>query len=313
MLETMTNDRGQSSNEEERDRVLVIGATGTVGEPLVEQLLDSEASIRVATRRPQSARDKFDDEPEFVEFDLNRPETWGEALVGIDRLFLLLPPGSGVTTVCEFTDAADRVGVDHVVYLSILGAEKLPILPHRRIERHLAQTGMAYTFLRASWFMQNLSEIHRPEIVERDEIFVPAGDGVLSFTDTRDVAAVAATVLTASGHRNRAYDLTGPAALDFHEVADVFSDVLDRPIRYANPSRLAFGRHMYQRGSSPGFVVFMIVEYSVVRLGISGRTTDDVEALLGRSPRTAREFVEDYADVFRPEHATRDRQSEPGR
>ena len=282
------------------ETLLVTGATGTVGEPLVRGHLDGEASVRVATRDPRGARDGFGDEPERVEFDLRRPETWGETLAGVDRMFLLYPPGSGVDDVCEFADAADRVGVDHVAFLSILGAEKLPVIPHRRIETHLARTGMSHTFLRASWFMQNLSGIHRPEIVDRDEIFVPAGDGVLSFTDARDVAAAAATVLTEPGHENRAYDLTGPAALDFREVADAFSDVLDRPISYADPSRTSFGWQMYQRGFSPGFVAFMIAEYSVVRLGFSGRTTDDVEALLGRPPRTVREFVADYADEFRP-------------
>lgn len=297
----MTNDTG---NDGETDPVLVIGATGTVGEPLVQLLLDSRVPIRVATRSAQTARETFGDEPAYVDFDLERPETWGETLAGIDRMFLLLPPGSGVSTVHDFTDAADRSGVEHVVFLSLLGAEKIPILPHRRIENHLAQTEMTSTFLRASWFMQNLSEIHRPEIVERDEISVPAGDGVLSLVDARDVAAVAATVLTESGHGDRAYDLTGPAALDFSEVAEAFSDVLDRPIRYENPSRLAFGRHMYQRGHSLGFVLFMIVEYSVVRRGFSGRTTDDVETIMGRSPRPIRDFVEDYADVFRPAGGT---------
>lgn len=281
------------------ETVLVTGATGTVGEPLVRDLLKRDASVRVATRSPDSARETFGDGPEYVEFDLSRPETWGETLAGVDRLFLLYPPGSAVSDVTEFADAADRVGVEHVAFLSILGAEKFPFLPHRRIETHLARTGMRHTFLRASWFSQNLSEIHRAEIVERDELFVPAGDGVLSFTDARDVAAVAATVLTESGHENRAYDLTGPAALDFHEVAAVFSDVLDRPIEYADPSRLTFARQMYRRGFSPGFVAFMVAEYSVVRLGRSGRTTDDVETLLGRPPRTVREFVEDYADEFR--------------
>ncbi|WP_424015874.1 SDR family oxidoreductase [Halorubrum xinjiangense] len=281
------------------DPVLVTGATGTVGEPLVRDLLEREASVRVATRSPERARDGLGEGPEYVEFDLDRPETWGAALADVDRLFLLYPPGSAVTDVRAFADAADRVGVEHVVFLSILGAEKLPILPHRRIETHLAGTGMGHTFLRASWFAQNLSEIHRAEIVDRDEIFVPAGNGVLSFTDARDVAAVAGTVLTDPGHGDRAYDLTGPAALDFYEVAAVFSDVLDRPIEYADPSRLTFARQMYRRGFSPGFVVFMIAEYSVVRLGRSGRTTDDVETLLGRPPRTVREFVKDYADEFR--------------
>lgn len=283
----------------EPGRVLVTGATGTVGEPLVRELLDAEPVVRVATRDPERARNEFGDGPEYVEFDLGRPETWGAALAGADRLFLLYPPGSAVSDVREFADAADRTGVERAAFLSILGAEKLPVLPHRRIETHLAGTGIACTFLRASWFTQNLSEVHRAEIVERDEIFVPAGDGVLSFTDARDVAAAAATVLTEPGHGDRAYDLTGPAALDFDEVAEVFSDVLDRRIAYADPSRPAFARHMYRRGFSPGFVAFMIAEYSVVRLGFSGRTTDDVETLLGRPPRTVRDFVADYAEEFR--------------
>ena len=280
-------------------RVLVTGATGTVGTPLVRRLLEAGAPVRVATRDPERARDEFGDAPEYVEFDLGRPETWGAALQGADRLFLLFPPGSGVGAVIDFVDAAERVGVERAAFLSILGAEKLPILPHRRIEKHLAGTDVAWTFLRASWFAQNLSEIHRREIVDRDEIYVPAGEGVLSVTDARDVAATAATILTEPGHEGRAYDLTGPAALDFREVADVFSDALDRPIAYADPSRPAFALAMYRRGFSAGFVAFMIAEYSVVRLGFSGRTTDDVEAVLGRPPRTLREFVDDYADEFR--------------
>jgi uncharacterized protein YbjT (DUF2867 family) len=189
-------------------------------------------------------------------------------------------PAVGVSAVREFVDAADRVGVDRVVYLSILGAEKLPVLPHRRIERHLAATGMATTSLRASWFVQNLSGVHRREIVERDEIFVPAGDGTLSFVDARDVAAVAATALTARGHVGRAYDLTGPVALDFHAVADV----LDRRITYADPSRVAFARHMYRRGVPTPTVAFMVVEYSVVR---PARSTSSSQTTPRRSAVTA--------------------------
>lgn len=253
----------------------------------------------MAPRSPEAARERFGDDPEYAEFDLDRPETWGPALAGVDRLFLLVPPGVGVGPVREFADAADRVGVRHVASLSILGAEKLPVLPHRRVEKHLAGSGMATTFLRASYFAQNLTEIHQPEIVERDEIFVPAGDGRLSFVDARDVAAVAAAVLTEPGHEGLAYDLTGPVAMDFGEVAAVFTDVLDRPIRYTDPSRLAFARRLYGRGVPAPLVAFMVVEYSVVRLGVGGRTTDDVARVLGREPRTMREFVADHADVFR--------------
>jgi uncharacterized protein YbjT (DUF2867 family)/glyoxylase-like metal-dependent hydrolase (beta-lactamase superfamily II) len=286
--------------DSDRPRVLVTGATGTVGRPLVEALADAPVAVRVASRSPEEVDGSTDTEREVVEFDLARPETWGPALDGVDRLFLLLPPAAGVGPVREFVDAAARVGVERVVFLSIVGAEKLPVLPHRRLERHLERGGLDWTFLRASYFMQNLSGIHRPEIVDRDELFVPAGDGELSFVDARDVADVAATVLTKSGHAGRAYDLTGPAALDFRTVATVFSDVLDRRIGYADPSRLAFVRRMLDRGVPLSLVAFMTVEYSAVRLGRSGRTTDDVEGVLGRPPRSMRQFVADHAEVFRP-------------
>ena len=86
--------------------------------------------------------------------------------------------------------------------------------------------------------------------------------------------------------------------MDFHEVAAVFSDVLGREITYADPSRLAFARHMRARGESRFFVAFMVFEYSVVRLGHSGRTTDTVEAILGRPPTPLRQFVTDHREEF---------------
>lgn len=286
-------------------RVLVTGATGRVGSGVVRALADAPVTVRIASRDPDTAREEFagvpgEDRREYVAFDLSRPETWGFALEGVDRLFLLLPPAGGVDPVREFVDAAVRVGVRHVVYLSILGAEKVPVLPHRRIERHVERVAPAYTFLRAAYFMQNLTDIHRPEVVERDELFVPAGDGALGFVDARDVSRVAAAALTEDGHETRAYDLTGPESLDFHDVAAVFSDVLDRRVSYADPSRRAFARRMLARDVPLGMVLFMLAEYQVTRFGLSGRTTDDVARVLDREPTTLREFVADHREQFAP-------------
>lgn len=286
------------TGHDEAPRILVPGATGTVGEPLVRALLGGP-TVRVGTRDPAGAREAFDVDPEIVHFDFARPETWGRALEGVDRLFLLYPPGIDVASIRSFADAANRVGVDRVVFLSILGAERLPILPHRRIERHLERTGLSPTFLRASWFFQNFSGIHRQEIVERDEIYVPAGSGAVSAVDARDVAAVAAAALTESGHGHRAYDLTGPVALTFEDVATAFSAALDRQIAYTDPDPLSFAVHMYRRGFAPGFVAFMVLEYTAIRLGVGGRTTGDVERVLGRQPRPIGEFVGDHLTEFR--------------
>lgn len=199
----------------------------------------------------------------------------------------------------EFVDAAARVGVEHVVYLSVLGAEKNPFLPHRRIERRIESSGVAHTFLRASFFMQNLAEVHRRDIVEHDEILVPAGAGETSFVDARDIGAVAALALTEPGHTGRAYDLTGSGALAYDDVADVFSGVLDRRITYADPSVVAFVRRMRSRGTPLPFVVVMLGIYTTARLGFAARVTRDVETLLDREPIAMRQFVAEHADAFR--------------
>lgn len=120
--------------------ILVTGATGTVGSAVVERLRDTDARVRIATRETDAAASELDDSDgwEYVTFDFERPETWGRTLEDVDRLFLVRPPVVGVAWIREFVDAATRVGVEHVVYISVLGAEKNPLLspsadrtPHR--------------------------------------------------------------------------------------------------------------------------------------------------------------------------------------
>jgi uncharacterized protein YbjT (DUF2867 family) len=279
--------------------ILVTGATGTVGGHVYETLADGEWTVRALVRDP----DEEDDQQ--VSFDFEKPETWGRAFEGGDALFLVRPPTISRVgdAILPAIDAAGRCGVDHVVSLSVLGAEKNPLLPHRKIERHLEASDIEYTFLRASFFMQNFDEVHAREIRERDELFVPAGGGETSFVDVRDVAAVAAAALTEPGHRNTAYDVTGPAALDYDEVAAVFSDVLGREITYARPGLLWFAREWLARGVAPGYVLVMAGIYTTARLGLAGRVTDDVARVLGREPRSLRDYVEDYSDAFQPGRA----------
>ena len=278
--------------------ILVTGATGTVGSIVVESLVRRGARIRVATRGTDTAGKHLGGGNARVVFDFTHPETWGDALAGVDRIFLVRPPAVDVARIREFVDAAARVGVEHVVYLSILGANRNPWLPHRRIERHVEAADLAYTFLRASFFMQNLSGVHRPEIVDHDEIVVPAGKGRTSFVDARDVAAAAAIVLTEDGHENRAYDVTGPEALNYDEVARLFTNGLNRSIDYANPSALTFVRRMTARGHPVPFVLVMLGIYTTVRLGLSARVSGDIETLLERKPIGMRQFVADHAHVF---------------
>jgi len=266
------------------------GATGTVGSALLTALADRDVTVRAAARSPPGEGPT----DEWVAFDFERAETWGGALDGVDALFLLRPPQlSRVGPIRRFVDAMARVGVARCVVLSVLGAERNPLLPHRRIERHVAASGLDWTFLRPSFFTQNLLEVHG-EALERGEIAVPAGDGETSFVDARDVSCVAAVALTEPGHGGVAYDLTGPAALTYDEVAAVGSEVLGFPVDYTAPSLPAFVAGSLRADRPLAFSLVMAGIYTTARLGLAGRVTDDVEAVLGRPPRDVRTFFEDY-------------------
>jgi uncharacterized protein YbjT (DUF2867 family) len=166
------------------------------------------------------------------------------------------------------------------------------------VERHLDTCDVTTTYLRASFFMQNFVEVHRADLVERDRIFLPAGDGATSFVDARDVAAVGAVALVDPLCRNRAYDVTGPAALTYEEAAAVFSDILGREITYGRPGLVAFLADALDRGEPLPFAVVQSVVYTTARLGLAGRVTDDVERVLGRPPRDLATFVTDHRDAF---------------
>lgn len=278
--------------------VFVTAATGTVGRHVVDELSGADVRVRAGTRDPDRDAAALAAADEVVDFDFDRPETWGRALDGSPRVFLVRPPGVSVDRLREFVDALARTGCPQVAYLSTLGADRNVLIPHYRIERHLERAAVPETLLRASFFCQNLAEVHGDELRERGEIAVPAGDGRTSFVDARDVGAVGARVLAEDGHEYCAYAVTGPEALTYHEVADVFTEELGRDVRYVDPSVLSFVRRQRRAGRPLGFALLMVGIYTTARLGLAARVTDDAERVLGREPFSMREYVADHREAF---------------
>lgn len=286
--------------------ILITGATGTVGKEVFRALHASGHELRVATTNPDKAALHFGARgltaKDVVRLEFGVDATYAAAFRGVDKVFLMRPP--------QLTDVKNKLipalevarseGVTHVVFMSLQGAEKNPVVPHRKVETYLKTSGLTYTFLRPSFFMQNLSGIHAADVRARGEIFVPAGHGRTSFIDARDVGAVAARVLTEAGHDNKAYELTGAAALSYGEVARIFSEVLNQDVRYANPGLFAFYQRMRSRGLEPSFILVMTALYTVCRFGLAARVTPDTRELLGREPGGMAQFVEDYREAFLP-------------
>lgn len=272
--------------------VLVTGASGNVGAPLVEHLVAGGARVRVASREGARAPEGTS----AVRFDFEDPSTHVPALRGVDKVFLLRPPAiSDVKRhLLPVVRAAKEAGVRHVVFLSLLGVEKNPVVPHAQVERFILEAGLPHTFLRPSFFMQNLSTTHRDDIREHGELFVPAGQGRTGFIDARDIAAVAARTLLEDGHEGKAYDLTGSEALTYAEVAALLTEVLRRPIRYPAPGALRFAARWYRRKQPVAFIAVMTGIYTVCRLGLAGTVTPETQTLLGRAPISMRQFIQDH-------------------
>lgn len=276
--------------------ILVTGASGRTGAEVLNGLIEAGAAVRAGMRNP--AAHELPDGATALRFDITDATTYAGAFDGIQRVFLMWPPSSVREAVALAINAAREAGVEQVVFLSVLGADKLRIVPHRSIERLLENSGMDWVFLRAAYFMQNLSTVHAEDIRERDEIFLPAGRGTTGFVDVRDVAAAAVRALV-EGRRNRAYTLTGPEALTYAQVADILAEVLGRPIRYSNPSLWHFVRTTRRRGTSGAMTAFMSAEYTATRLRLTGHVTGTTAQVLGRPATTMRRFADDYAVVWR--------------
>ncbi len=281
--------------------ILVTGATGNVGGPLAQLLHDAGQPVRAAVSSPRSAPRLPDPAIPWVVFDFNDPQTYPAAFAGVDRLFLMRPPqiSDMEHSIKPLIAYAAANGVRQIVFLSLIGAEKNKVVPHAAVEKLLIEGAVPYTLLRAGFFMQNLSTTHRADIVEHDDVFVPAGKGKTAFVDTRDLAAVAALALTEPGHENKAYPLTGGESLDYSAVAAILSEVLGRPITYSDPSLLRFAWRMHERGHAWAYVGVMSAIYTTTRLGMAATVHPDLAQLLGRQPITFRQFAEETADAWK--------------
>jgi uncharacterized protein YbjT (DUF2867 family) len=283
-------------------KILVTGATGNVGKEVIRLLVDQNCRVYAAARNSEKAQQSFNRSGgrlnakiNYVDFDFTNPDTFTNAFNQVNKLFLVRPPAlANIREIAPALEAAKKAGVEQVVFLSLLGAERNRFLPHAKIERYINQLDIPATFLRAGFFMQNLNTVYRDDIA-RGELFIPAGNGKTSFIDVRDIASVAVRALL-EGHVNKAYALTGHEALNYYQVAEIFTQVLNKPIRYTNPSVIKFITQMRARGLPIGFVLVMAAIYTTTRLGLASSITSDVQVLLKRPPLTMRQFVEDYQE-----------------
>jgi uncharacterized protein YbjT (DUF2867 family) len=284
--------------------LVITGPTGNVGTEVTRALADrGDGSVpyRVAAHDPERIRREFGDHVAVVPFDYDDRSTFPAVLDGVSTLFLLYPvpkPSTVKRWMKPFVDAAVAAGAQHIIYITVPGADRLRFVPHYGVERHIEASGVPYTFLRCSYFAQNLVRListHGVDIAEHDEVFIPAGKGAITFIDSRDVAEVVLDIVAdPAPHKNVTHLLTGPERLDFAAVASILTDVLGRPITYAKPGMPSFWRRLKRRGVTWDTIAFMTGVYTLTRFDKNDPQSGELPELLGRPATKFRTFAEDY-------------------
>ncbi|MFN7116539.1 MAG: SDR family oxidoreductase [Saprospiraceae bacterium] len=276
--------------------ILVTGATGTIGQALVNALQARGASFKIAARDVAKAREKFGSEVSIVAFDFADSSTYAPATAGVDRVFLLGPPLSLEldTLLQPFIHYLKKHDIRRVVYLSAFGMEsisdKMPF--HRNIEQQLRADDFELTVLRPTFFAQNFKNYEWDNVIERKITYMPAGNGKTAFVDVQDIAEVAATVLLEDGHNGKDYVLTGSESLSYYDAAALLSEVRKENIIYPNPSPEEYAQTL-QAAGAPAFIAdYMNTVYGMIREGQVDHVSPHVEQLLGRKPGTLKNVLE---------------------
>jgi uncharacterized protein YbjT (DUF2867 family) len=199
---------------------------------VTEALAAAGFTVRAASRHPGAPAENVT--PTL--FDWSDESTWADSVAGADTLFLkeLDVVDDAAVLIARLIAAAPQA--EHLVLMSAFGVDRAPATaPRTRVEQAVRDSGRTWTILRPNWLMQNFDEddaVYAKAIRDDNELYAGSGNHRAGFVDTRDVADAAVAVLTSEGHHGRGYDLTGPQALTFAEVADTLTGASGRPIRH---------------------------------------------------------------------------------
>lgn len=274
-------------------KILVLGATGTVGRPLVAGLLARGEAVRAASRGGQSVGDI-----EGIVFDFANPDTIAPAFDSVDRVYVLLPAGYTAVQDLLLPIVAEAAKRDvKIVFQSATGADADDSNPYRQVELAIEKSGSPFVILRPNWFSDNFHSFWKQGL-DHGSIALPAGKSRTSFIDARDIANSAIAALASHAFDGKAFNLNGPEALDYTEAAAILSDVIGRPIRYTAVSDVAFIEMLKLAGVPGDNAALMASIFHPVRAGWTGALTNDVEMLTGRTPRTLKTYAIDNASLL---------------
>ena len=278
-------------------KIAITGATGQLGNLIIEQLLQLTAAQNiVALVRNIDKAEHFKVQGiELREFDYDRPETLVPALSGIDKLLLISANEIGRRTPQHqaVINAAKVAGVPYLAYTSLLRADTSPLglaQEHRETEKLIQDSGITYTFLRNNWYSENyLAGV--AHTIEIGTLFGAAQDGRISSASRIDYAEAAAKVLTSTGHENKTYELAGSESFSLSDLATFIGQAVNKDIIYQNLSAEEYTQGLTQAGLPAG-LVDVIVDADIQTIqGAMYSDSKDLEQLIGHKTTSIQDAI----------------------
>ncbi len=266
--------------------ILVTGSTGTFGSAVLKKLQEMNLASRAA---------RLD-----VSFDWNQPETFEDALKGIDKVFLIAPPNFADfdKKIIPFLEEAKKAKVNFVLLSSLYGADKNLESTMGKTEKIVSDSGINYAIVRPNFIFQNFIN-YDVEAIKAGSIYLPTKDSKTAYIDVNDVAKASAIILeNPEKHFGKAYSLTGQESLSHAELADIFSSVLGKKVTNVAPSNDEYKATLLSYNLPAELVDFMGNLYAAVEAGNFTSTTNDFEMITENKPITAKEFIQENRSVF---------------
>jgi len=268
---------------EKQLQTLVIGGTGKTGRKVVEKLTQAGHPVRVGSRSGKPA------------FDWQDPTGWAEALAGMDRVYITFQPDLAVPgaldAIEKLVEEAKQQGVQKLVLLSGKGEREAELS-----EQVIINSGLKYTIVRASWFMQNFSESFFLDPILAGHVALPKAHAEIPFVDTDDIASVATEALTDDRHHGEIYEVTGPRTLTFQEAINTIAEASGREIQFTSISMQAYIQMLRQHDVPEDYI--WLIDYlftNVLDAPGNNIVSPDVEKVLGRKATDFSEYAEETA------------------
>ncbi len=277
--------------------ILITGATGKLGQHVVEQLLQKVPAkqIAVAVRNPDKAAAWSARGIDVRQADYDEPESWAGALSGINQVLLISSNDIGKRFKQHkvVVEAAHKAGVKLLAYTSILHANTNKMVlanDHRDTEEAIRNLAMPYVFLRNGWYFENHTENLQPAL-EHGAIAGCIRDGRIAAASRADYAAAAVAVLTASGHENKVYELAGDKAFSLPELAAETARQSGKPVAYRDMPQEAYQKMLAGFGLPADLAGILADAEAQAALGALDERSGDLRRLLGRPTETLTDAV----------------------